>query len=195
MVIEGLVALCWAAIAMAFFHGQPQLAAIYGASPSLAVNEMATILVGPVGLVLTIIGVVICPITSGDTALRSARITISDELNINNETIISRLKLGVPLFVVAFALTFIDFSLVWRYFAWSQLLIAAIVLYVAAVYLMRKEKQYIIALAPAVVCTLIAFGYILQAPEGLRLPSMIANVISVIATVITTAVFLKKFKK
>ena len=195
MVIEGLVALCWAAIAMAFFHGQPQLAAIYGASPSLAVNEMANILVGPVGLVLTIIGVVICPITSGDTALRSARITISDELNINNETIISRLKLGVPLFVVAFALTFIDFSLVWRYFAWSQLLVATIVLYAAAVYLMRKEKQYIIALAPAVVCTLIAFGYILQAPEGLRLPSMIANVISVIATVITTAVFLKKFKK
>ncbi len=195
MVLEGLVALCWAAIAMAFFHGQPQLAAIYGASPSLAVNEMATILVGPVGLVLTIIGVVICPITSGDTALRSARITISDELSINNETIISRLKLGVPLFVAAFALTFIDFSLVWRYFAWSQLLIATIVLYAAAVYLMRKEKQYIIALAPAVVCTLIAFGYILQAPEGLRLPSMIANVISVIATVITTAVFLKKFKK
>ncbi|MBR3139327.1 MAG: carbon starvation protein A [Methanobrevibacter sp.] len=195
MVLEGLVALCWAAIAMAFFHGQPQLAAIYGASPSLAVNEMATILVGPVGLVLTIIGVVICPITSGDTALRSARITISDELSINNETIISRLKLGVPLFVAAFALTFIDFSLVWRYFAWSQLLVATIVLYAAAVYLMRKEKQYIIALAPAVVCTLIAFGYILQAPEGLRLPSMIANVISVIATVITTAVFLKKFKK
>ena len=194
MVLEGLVALCWAAIAMAFFHGQPQLAAIYGTSPAVGVYEMATTLVGPVGLVLTIIGVVVCPITSGDTALRSARITIADELKINNEKIASRLKLAVPLFLISFGLTFIDFSLIWRYFAWSQLIVATIVLFSASAYLMKKEKQYIIALAPAVVCTLITFAYILQAPEGLRLPSMIANIISVIATVVITAIFVKKFK-
>ena len=195
MVVEGLVALCWAAIAMAFFHGQPQLAAVYGASPSLAVNEMATALAGPVGLVLTVIGVVICPITSGDTALRSARITIADSLKLNNEKINARLKLAIPLFLVSFGLTFIDFSLIWRYFAWSQLIVATIVLYSAAAYLIKKEQQYLIALAPAVVCTLIAFAYILQASEGLRLPRMIANVISVIATIAVTAIFIKKFKK
>ncbi len=195
MVLEGLVALCWAAIAMAFFHGQPQLAAIYSASPAVAVNEMATALVGPLGLILTIIGVVVCPITSGDTALRSARITIADELKINNEKIASRLKLAVPLFLISFGLTFIDFSLIWRYFAWSQLIVATIVLFSASAYLMKKEKQYIIALAPAVVCTLITFAYILQAPEGLRLPSMIANIISVIATVVITAIFVKKFNR
>ena len=195
MVVEGLVALCWAAIAMAFFHGQPQLAAVYGASPSLAVNEMATALAGPVGLVLTVIGVVICPITSGDTALRSARITIADSLKLNNEKINARLKLAIPLFLVSFGLTFIDFSLIWRYFAWSQLIVATIVLYSAAAYLIKKEQQYLIALAPAVVCTLIAFAYILQASEGLRLPGMIANVISVIATIAVTAIFIKKFKK
>ena len=195
MVLEGLVALCWAAIAMAFFHGQPQLAAIYSASPSVAVYEMALKLVGPVGLVLTIIGVVVCPITSGDTALRSARITIADQFKFSNEKIMSRLKLGVPLFLIAFGLTFVDFSLIWRYFAWSQLIVATIVLFSAAAYLMKKEKHYIIALAPAVVCTLIAFAYILQAPEGLRLSPMIANIISVIATVIVTAVFLKKYKR
>ncbi len=194
MVLEGLVALCWAAIAMAFFHGQPQLAAIYGSSPSVGVYEMATTLVGRVGLVLTIIGVVVCPITSGDTALRSARITIADQLNLSNEKIMSRLKLAVPLFLVAFGLTFIDFSLIWRYFAWSQLIVATIVLFAASAYLMKNEKHYIIALAPAVVCTLIAFAYILQAPEGLRLPSMIANMISVIATAIITAIFVKKCK-
>ena len=149
MVLEGLIALCWAAIAMAFFHGQPQLAAIYGAAPAVAVNEMATVLVGPVGLILTIIGVVICPITTGDTALRSARITIVDEFNI----------------------------------------------FAASAYLMKKKKQYIIALAPAAVCTLIAVGYILQAPEGLNLPQMISNIIAVIATVIITAVFVKRYKK
>lgn len=195
MVLEGLVALCWAAIAMAFFHGQPQLAAIYSASPSVAVYEMALKLVGPVGLVLTIIGVVVCPITSGDTALRSARITIADQFKFSKEKIMSRLKLGVPLFLIAFGLTFVDFSLIWRYFAWSQLIVATIVLFSAAAYLMKKEKHYIIALAPAVACTLIAFAYILQAPEGLRLSPMIANIISVIATVIVTAVFLKKYKR
>ena len=194
MVVEGLIALCWAAIAMAFFHGQPQLAVIYGATPAVAVYEMAVKLVGPIGLALTIIGVVICPITSGDTALRSSRITITDQLNIDSEKLTSRLKLAIPLFLVSYGLTFVDFSLIWRYFAWSQLIIATIVLFSAAAYLIKKEKQYIIALAPAIVCTLIAFGYILQAPEGLRLPSMTANIISVIATIITTAIFIKKYK-
>ena len=194
MVIEGLVALCWAAIAMAFFHGQPQLAAIYSATPSVAVNEMATALVGPVGLVLTIIGVVVCPITSGDTALRSSRITIADYFHLNHEKLSSRLEVAVPIFLIAFGLTFIDFSLIWRYFAWSQLIVATIVLYAATVYLIKKEKHYIVTLIPSVICTLIAFGYILQAPEGLRLPSMIANVISVIATAILTAAFIKKYK-
>ena len=194
MVVEGLVALCWAGIAMAFFHGQPQLAVIYGAEPSVAVKQMATALVGPVGLVLTIIGVVICPITSGDTALRSARITIADQFHLNHEKIISRIKIAVPLFLVSFGLTFVDFSLIWRYFAWSQLIVATIVLYSATVYLIKTKKHYIIALAPAIFCTLIAFGYILQAPEGLRLPSMAANVISIIATAIVTAIFLKKFR-
>lgn len=194
MVLEGLVALCWAAIAMAFFHGQPQLAAIYGATPSVAVYEMAQTLVGPIGLILTIIGIVICPITSGDTSLRSSRITIADELHLNHEKLISRLKTAIPLFLISFALTLVDFSLIWRYFAWAQLIVATIVLYAASVYLIKKEKPYITALLPATVCTLIAFGYILQAPEGLRLPSMIANVISVIITAIVTVVFLKKYK-
>ena len=194
MVLEGLVALCWAAIAMAFFHGQPQLAVIYGATPSVGVYEMAKTLVGPIGLVLTIIGVVICPITSGDTALRSSRITIADELNLNHEKIISRLKVAVPLFLVAFGLTFVDFSLIWGYFAWSQLIVATVVLYAGSAYLKKTGKHYIIALLPAIVCTLIAFGYILQAPEGLRLPPMISNVISIIATAITAWIFLKKHK-
>ena len=155
---------------------------------------MAKTLVGPIGLVLTIIGIVICPITSGDTSLRSSRITIADELHLNHEKLISRLKTAIPLFLISFALTFVDFSLIWRYFAWAQLIVAMIVLYAASVYLIQKEKPYIIALLPATVCTLIAFGYILQAPEGLRLPSMIANVISVILTAIVTVVFLKKYK-
>ena len=194
MVLEGIVALCWAAIALAFFHGQPQLAAIYGSAPTVGVHEMATKLVGPVGVLLVTIGVVVCPITSGDTALRSSRITIADELHINQEKLISRVKIAVPLFLVAYGLTFIDFTLLWRYVALAQLIVSTAVLLSATAYLIKKEKPYIITLLPSIVCLLITSGYILQAPECLRLPSMIANVISVIVTIIFTAAFLKKFK-
>ena len=194
MVLEGLTALCWAAIAMAFFHGQPQLAAVYGTAPAVGVEGMAKVLLGPVGLVLTVIGVVICPITTGDTSLRSSRITVADELELSQEKLISRLKLGLPLGLAAFALTFVDFSLIWRYFAWAQLIVATIVLFSATVYLIQKKKHYFITLLPALFCTLVAFGYILQASEGLGLPSMIANVISVIATAIIAIMFLKKYR-
>ena len=195
MVLEGITALIWAAIAMAFFHGQPQLAVLYGATPSIGVNEMATALLGPVGVILAVIGVVICPVTTGDTALRSSRITLADELKMNQEKLASRLKLAVPLFIVSFALTFVDFSLIWRYFAWAQLIIATAVLFAGTVYLIQNKKHYIITLIPAIACTLIAFGYILQAPEGLRLASMTANVISAIATAIIAIVFLKIYRK
>ena len=180
---------------MAFFHGQPQLAVIYGAAPSVGVNEMAVTLLGPIGVILTVIGVVICPITSGDTALRSSRITLADTLHLNQEKLRSRLKLAVPLFVVSFALTFIDFSLIWRYFAWVQLIIATVVLFAASVYLIQKGRHYFVAFIPAIACTLIALGYIMQAPEGLSLPSMIANVISIIATAVIAILFIKKYKK
>ena len=195
MVLEGLIALIWAGVATAFFHGQPQLAVIYGATPSVAVNEMATTLLGPIGLIFAIIGVVICPITSGDTALRSSRITLADELKINQKKLVSRLKLALPLFIASFAISFIDFSLIWRYFAWAQLIIAVAVLFAGTVYLIQNKKHYIVTLVPAIICTLITFGYILQTPEGLRLPSTIANVISIIATAIITIIFLKKYKK
>jgi len=108
--------------------------------------------------------------------------------------LISRLVSVVPFFIISFAFTFVDFSMIWRYFAWAQLIVAMIVLYAASAYLIEKEKPYIIALLPAIACTLIAIGYILQAPEGLRLPSMIANVISVIITAIIAWAFIKKYK-
>ena len=195
MVLEGITALIWAAIAMAFFHGQPQLAVLYGATPSVGVSQMAATLLGPVGLILTVIGVVVCPVTTGDTALRSSRITLADELKMNQEKLVSRLKLALPLFIISFALTFVDFSLIWRYFAWAQLIIATAVLFAGTVYLIQNKKHYIVTLLPAIACTLITFGYILQAPEGLRLPSMTANVISVIATAVIAIAFIKKYKK
>lgn len=195
MVVEGILALIWAAIAMAFFHGQPQLAVIYGATPSVAVNEIATILVGPIGLILAIIGVVICPITTGDTALRAARITIADGFKLDQKTLMSRVKIALPLFICSFGLTFIDFSLIWRYMAWAQLFIAVAVLLAATVYLIENKKHFIVTFAPAIVCFVIAIAYILQAPEGFRLDSFVANLISVIITAIFSVYFVLKYKK
>ena len=194
MVLEGITALCWAAVTLAFFHSQPQLAASFAGTPSIGVYEMSSKLLNPLGVALIIFGVVICPITSGDTALRSARITISDEWHIDQKKLISRLKIAFPLFLISFALTFVDFSLIWRYFAWLQLIVAVAVLLSGTVYLIQKKKHYMITLIPSIICILISFGYILQAPEGLRLPAMIANIISVILTIIITAIFLKKYK-
>lgn len=195
MVVEGILALIWAAIAMAFFHGQPQLAAIYGATPAVGVKEMAMTLVGPLGLVLTIIGVVICPITTGDTALRAARITVADGFDLDQKTFNSRLKIALPLFIFSFALTFVDFSLIWRYMAWAQLFIAVAVLLAATVYLIENKKHFIITFAPALVCLVIAIAYILQASEGLRLDSSVANLISVIITAIFSVYFIFKYRK
>ena len=195
MVVEGILALIWAAIAMAFFHGQPQLAVIYGATPAVGVNEIATTLVGPIGLVLTIIGVVICPITTGDTALRAARITVADGFKLDQKTLMSRLKIALPLFIISFGLTFIDFSLIWRYMAWAQLFIAVAVLLAATVYLIENKKHFIITFAPAIVCLVIAIAYILQAPEGLRLDSFVSNLISVIITAIFSVYFIFKYRK
>ena len=121
---------------------------------------------------------------------------ISENITVSCKNFINLLlKIALPLFFVSFGLSFVDFSLIWRYFAWAQLIVATIVLYAASVYLIQKEKPYIITLLPAIFCTLVAFAYILQAPEGLRLPSMIANIISAIATAIIAIMFIKKFKK
>lgn len=194
MLLEGIIALFWAAIAMAFFNFNPQLAVLYGATPSIAVNEMAVFLLGPLGLILTIIGVVVCPITTGDTALRSSRITLADELSIDQTKLTSRLKLSLPLFIVAFVLTFVNFTIVWRYFAWLQLIAASILLWAGSVYLIKHDKFHWITTLPAILTVLILIAYILQAPEGLQINALISNVIAVICTIIITIYFFYKYK-
>ena len=194
MVLEGIVALIWAAITMAFFNGQPQLAYLYGATPYIGVKDMSIVLAGTLGLVLTIIGVVICPVTSGGTALRSARITIADELSLNQKKLSSRLKIVIPLFAFSFGLTFINFDIVWRYFAWLQLIVATLLLWASTVYLIDKKRNYIISIAPAIFTTAVSFAYILQASEGLRIDPSTSNVIAVIATIAITVLFIYKYK-
>ncbi|HEY1113789.1 MAG TPA: carbon starvation protein A [Chitinophagaceae bacterium] len=173
MITEGVVALIWAAISMSFFGGVKELNGVMssnGGNAALVVNEIANSLLGRVGAVLALLGVVAAPITSGDTAFRSARLIIADLLKYEQRPLLNRLWISVPLFVAGFGLTLVDFAVVWRYFAFSNQALATVVLWVVTAYLVRERKPYIIALVPALFMTVVVVSYILIAPEGLRLP-------------------------
>lgn len=183
MIAEGVVALIWAAAAMAFFGGVRELGetmAQPGHNAAWAVNEISNGLLGKIGGFLAIIGVVAAPITSGDTAFRSARLTIADSIKINQGTIKKRLMVTLPLFVIGFVLTQVNFAIIWRYFGWANQTLATVVLWTSAVYLLKEGKNYLIALVPAVFMTAVISTYILIAPEGFSLPqepSYIAGII------------------
>lgn len=195
MVAEGIIALIWAAAAMAFFKGEPQLAAIYGVTPAVGVNEMSVTLLGPAGAVLAILGVVVCPITSGDTAFRSARLTIADSFNVKQEQIKNRFLIAIPLFAVGIVLTFIDFNIIWRYFAWSNQTLAMIMLWTGSIFLLKNNKNYLITAIPAIFMTVVTFSYIMQAPEGFKLPTQIGNGIGLVIGILFTVLFFAKVSK
>ena len=176
MIAEGIVALIWAAAAMAFFGSTGELGAQMSANGGQAwvVNTISNTLLGKVGGVLAILGVVACPVTSGDTAFRSARLTIADMLKYKQGPIKNRLLISIPLFVIGFALTKIDFNIVWRYFAWSNQTLAMIVLWAAAMYLYLKNQVHWIATIPATFMSAVSITYILIAPEGFKLPASFA---------------------
>lgn len=165
MIAEGIVALIWAAAAMSFFDGGLQGLADAG-SAAVVVNTISNSLLGKLGGLLALIGVVAAPISSGDTAFRSARLAIADMINLKQGPIINRFLIALPLFVIGVSLTFIDFAIIWRYFAWANQTLATIALWTAAVYLLKRNRNYIIAMIPAMFMTVVVVTYIIIAPEG-----------------------------
>ncbi len=182
MVAEGVVALIWAAAAMSFFGGVEKLNSVMreqGGNAAWAVNEISNSLLGKIGGLLAILGVVAAPITSGDTAFRSARLIVSDFMHVKQVKIINRLAVSIPLFVIGYLLTRIDFSIVWRYFAWSNQTLATIVLWAISVFLIQENKFFWLTLIPAVFMTAVTSTYLMIAPEGLRLPGEIGYPIGI----------------
>ncbi len=185
MISEGVVALIWAAISMSFFGGIRELNEIMIANNGNAafiVNEISNSLLGKFGGVLALLGVVAAPITSGDTAFRSARLIVADFMKFNQGPIKNRLIISIPLFVVGFLLTQIDFSIVWRYFAWSNQTLATIVLWAITVFLMQEKKLYWITFIPALFMTAVTSTYLLFAPEGFSLYKEISYSVGVLLT-------------
>ncbi|HFL3180542.1 carbon starvation protein CstA [Clostridioides difficile] len=195
MVAEGIIALVWAAAAMSYFHGIPQLNVIFNdGGAATVVNTVSVGLMGPIGGALAILGVVACPITSGDTAFRSARLTIADAMNYNQDAVKNRFLIALPLFAVGVALTFIDFNIIWRYFSWANQTLAMIMLWTGSAYLVKANKNHYITTLPALFMTVVTFSYIMQAKEGFRLPVNISNGIGVIVAIILGLLFFKKAK-
>ena len=123
MISESIIALIWAAAAMTFFGGPGELGAAlgeHGGSAAWAVDRISVGLLGVAGGILALLGVVAAPITSGDTAFRSARLIIADMLHLEQRSKRKRFYICIPLFVVGYAITQVDFDVVWRYFAWTN---------------------------------------------------------------------------
>lgn len=198
MITEGVVALIWAAAAVKFASMLPgeegatayeKLAAL--GNPAIVVKEISVGWMGTVGAILAILGVVAAPITSGDTAFRSARLITADFLHISQRSIAKRLMLCLPLFAITTALFFIDFNALWRYFAWTNQTLACIMLWAAAVWLRRGRKLYLIALLPALFMTVVCTSYILIAPEGFGLPLSVGLYSGVAMMVVLALLFCK----
>ena len=189
MIAEGIVALIWAAAAMAFFGGVKELGEVMaknGNNAAWVVNTISNTLLGKIGGIVALIGVVAAPITSGDTAFRSARLTIADATKYSQKTIKSRLIITIPLFIIGFALTQIDFGILWRYFGWANQTLSVFVLWTAVAYLIKQGKNPIIALIPASFMTAVVTAYILVAPEGFSLPLTAGCAVGLIAAAIPT---------
>ena len=197
MIAEGIVALIWAAAAIAFFGSTKELGAQMTANggQGWVVSTISTTLLGKVGGALAILGVVACPVTSGDTAFRSARLTIADFLNFKQGSLKNRLAVTLPLFAIGFALTRINFDIIWRYFAWSNQTLAMIVLWASAMYLALRKQIHWIATVPATFMTAVSITYILAAPEGFQLSYSIAYPIGIATAIIALAIFLVAVNK
>lgn len=196
MVAEGIIALIWAAAGLAFYNGTPGLAdALKDGGPGGVVHTISTTVLGGVGGILAMIGVIACPITSGDTAFRSARLTAADAIKINQKPIIKRLYISAPLFIIGASLSQIDFNIIWRYFAWSNQTLATIALWAGAVYLVKNKLLHWIASVPATFMTAVCVTYILQAPEGLKLPTSISYPVGIAAAVIVFTMYLRFVSK
>ena len=191
MISEGIVALIWAAAATAYFgeHGTDQGAAAI-------VLEISKTWLGKVGGLLAILGVVVAPISSGDTALRSARLIIADFFHIKQKSIGSRLAISVPLFIITLGALLYSlrdkegFNIIWRYFAWSNQTLAVFTLWAVTVYLTQHKKNVLVTLIPAIFMTIVTVTYIFMAPEGFRLAPWIAYIIAGVVSLAFLIIYL-----
>jgi len=199
MIAESVIALIWAAAGVAFYGTTQMLNdAISSLGQSGTVYEIAQTMLGTVGGILAVIGVVVCPITSGDTAFRSARLILAEITNLDQKKIRNRLIITIPLLAIGAVLTQLDFNVLWRYFSWSNQTLAMISLWVATAYLLKEgETKYgsLITALPATFMSAVSLTYILMAGEGFGLSSSIAYPAGIVFAVALFGVYLYASRK
>lgn len=196
MIGESAIALIWAAAGMAVFGGTGGLqAALAAGGPAAVVRTVSITLLGGIGGTLAILGVIILPITSGDTAFRGARLVIADFFKMNQKPMSKRLAISIPIFAIAFGLSKIDFNFLWRYFSWANQTTAMILLWAAAMFLVKEKRLHWIATIPAIFMTAVTFTYLLQAPEGFGLATSISYPVGLLITLGITLLFANKVRK
>ncbi|WED22407.1 carbon starvation protein A [Vibrio sp. JC009] len=196
MIGEGIIAIIWCTLALSFFDGIEGLqAAVKAGGPGNVVYSSAFGLLGTVGGILAFLGVVVLPITSGDTAFRSSRLILAEYFNISQGTLPKRLMMAVPLFVIGAVLTQVDFGVIWRYFGFANQSTATIMLWTASAYLLRHNKLHWIATVPALFMTTVCVSFIMSSAKlGFGLPIATATIIGVIAAAAICAYVIKASK-
>lgn len=197
MVAEGIVAIIWATAAMTYFGGPYALneAMANGLTPTMAVKEICESWLGKSGAIIAIIGVVVCPITSGDTAFRSLRLSVADMLKIDQKPVSKRLLVCLPAFALAFLFCKVDFSSAWTFLGISNQILAAIVLWTGAAYLISKGRKHLMCSLPAAFLTYVCISYLIVAPHekaGLSLSPVLGNSIGAAVALILFVICLVK---
>ena len=195
MVAEGVIALVWAAAGVTFYGNVADLNNVMvTAGGSEAVNTICRAMMGPIGGVLALLGVIACPITSGDTAFRSARLTIADWFHIDQSKWKNRLFLSVPVLGVGALITqWGDFATLWKYFSWSNQTLAMMVLWAGAVYLHRNGFPPVacfMCALPATFMSAVSVTYFIQAPECLNMSTSIAYPVGIVVALVFFGIFL-----
>lgn len=193
MLAEGVIALVWASAGVAFYGSTGGLqAALAQLGQSGVVYELSVSLLGVLGGALAVVGVVVCPISSGDTAFRSARLTIADWFHLDQTKLSRRLGVTIVLLGVGACLTQLDFDVVWRYFSWSNQTLAMIALWAAAMYLVENApaRYWALCCVPATFMSAVSCTYILMAEEGLRLSRSIAYPVGALFAIACLVLFI-----
>ena len=191
MITEGIVALIWAAAATYFYHEN----GMAENNASVIVDAITKSWLGSVGGILAILGVIAAPITSGDTAFRSARLIVADFMGMEQKSIRRRLYICVPMFLAAIGLLLYSlrdaagFDMIWRYFAWSNQTLSVFTLWAITAYLVQTGKNYWITLIPALFMTCVCSTYLCIAPEGFGLTQIVSYYIGLFCVLIAVVWF------
>ena len=201
MITEGVVALIWAAAAIKFGDSlqvpgdTPYEKLLFAMSddgsinPAIIVNDICNSWMGSVGAVLAMLGVIVAPITTGDTALRSARLIAYDFFHIQDTGVVKRLLISLPIFAVVALFMMIRFDVLWRYFAWGNQTLSIFTLWAVTIWLARHGKLFIVSLVPTVWMMLTCTSYIIVAKEGLNLSPVIGNILACVVTLVSLIAF------